>query len=422
MHRRRGLRASLTLVVAVGLVAAVAVPASARAHVKAPPTTDGFDGKTIKLGVITPLTGTVSIIGIPLTAGNQMYWDYVNKELGGVGGKYKVELSQEDSQYQPANAIQAYDKLKGDVVDFQQILGTQVTKALLPKMQIDKAAGAPATLDALWVHNANLFPVGAPYQVEAINALDYYTKNGGKGKKVCVLAQDDEFGEAGIQGFDYAKKALKLKTGPTVRFTSGNDLTAQIQQLSDAKCASVLTVATAVDATAIVTKSIALNFAPQMITLAPFWLQAFSQSPSLQQFLVDHVWVSAEQVVAWGDASVPGMDTFIQRQQKYAPSQKPDPYFAFGYLQGQAMDQILEKAVKNGDLSHEGILKASNQVGTLKFDGLAGNYLYGSSASKRNPPRATTLFKVDPAQPVGLAILSPQAASKAATTYPIPSS
>jgi ABC-type branched-subunit amino acid transport system substrate-binding protein len=418
--KRRGLRAFLTLAVVAGLVVAVSAPAGARVHAKTPPSTDGFDGKTIKLGVITPLTGTVSLIGTPLTAGNQMWWDYVNDELGGVGGKYQVELVEEDSQYQPATAIQAYDKIKSEVVDFQQILGTQVTKALLPKMQVDQTAGAPATLDAEWVKNPNLFPVGAPYQVETINALDYFTKNGGKGKTVCALAQDDEFGQAGLDGLAFAKKSLKLKTGPTERFKTGEDLTAQIQSLSDAKCAAVLVVATAVDLTAIATKSIALNFAPQMIGLAPFWLPTFAQSPTLQQFLIDHVWVSAEQVVAWGDTSVPGMSTFIERQQKYAPNQKPDPYFAFGYLQGQAMYQILQKAVKNGDLSHEGVLKASNQVGTLKFDGLTGDYKYGKSADDRNPPRVTALFKVDPAQPVGLTLLAPPAASAAAKKYPIP--
>ena len=419
MHRR-GVRAFLTLAVAAGLAVGVTAPAVARVHAKAPPSTDGFDGKTIKLGVITPLTGTVSLIGTPLTAGNKLWWDYVNGDLGGVGGKYKVELVQEDSQYQPANAIQAYDKIKGDVVDFQQILGTQVTKALLPKMQVDQSAGAPATLDATWVKNPNLFPIGAPYQIEAINGLDYYNKNGGKGKKVCALAQDDEFGQAGIDGLAYAKKALKLKTGPTERFKTGEDLTAQIQSLSDAKCDAVLVASTPIDATAIVTKSIALNFSPQMIALGVFWLPVFSQSSTLGQFLVDHVWVSTQPGAAWGDSSVPGMDTFIERQQQYAPNQKPDPYFVFGYLQGQALYQILQKAVKNGDLSHEGILKASNQVGTLKFDGLSGDYKYGKSAADRDPPRITAVFKVDPTQPSGLALLAPPAASAAAKKYPIP--
>ena len=40
------------------------------------------------------------MIGKPLTAGNEVYFDYVNSE-GGIAGKYKVELVQEDTQYSP---------------------------------------------------------------------------------------------------------------------------------------------------------------------------------------------------------------------------------------------------------------------------------------------------------------------------------
>ena len=416
---RRSVRGVLVLAVAAALAVVGAVPAGAGVTTKKPPATDGFDGKTIKLGVITPLTGTVSIIGTPLTAGNQMWWDYVNDELGGVGGKYKVELVQEDSAYQPPQAIQAYDKIKGDVVAFQQILGTQITQALLPKMKIDQAGGAPATLDATWVKNPNLFPIAAPYQVEAINSLDLYQRTEGKGKKVCALAQDDEFGEAGLEGFASAKKSLKLKTGPTPRFKSGEDLTAQIQELADAKCDAVLVVATAVDATAIMTKSVALNFAPRMIALAPFWLPVFAGNAALSDFLTQNLWVANEAAAAWGDSSVRGMDEFIARQEQYAPDQKPDPYFVFGYGQGQALHQILEKAVKNGDLSKAGILKASTQIGTLKITG-TGDYVYGKKASARKPPLVTATYQVDPAAPIGLTLVEPAAASKAASKYKVP--
>lgn len=417
---KKTFRTAIAVATATALVAALAATASANAPAKTPPKTTGFDGKTITLGAITPLSGLVSIIGKPLTAGNQMFWDYYNKEKGGIAGKYQVKLTQEDSAYEAPTAVQAYDKIKGDVAAFNQILGTQIAKALLPKMQIDQAVGSPATLDALWVHNPNLIPLGAPYQVEAINALDYFTKNGGKGKKVCALAQDDEFGQAGLEGLASAKKSLKLKTGPSPRFATGDDLTAQIQQLADAKCDAVLVVATAADATAVVTKAVALNFNTQMIALAPFWLASFAKSTDIGSYLAQHLWVSAEQLIAWGDTSVPGMADFIKRQQTYAPDQTPDPYFVFGYAQAWAVSQVLEKAAKNGDLSHAGILKAVTQIKKLSFGGLTGDYKYGNPAD-RNPPRSTTLFKVDAAQPVGLAILAPQAASAAANAYKPPS-
>ena len=80
------------------------------------------------------------------------------------------------------------------------------------------------------------------------------------------------------------------------------------------------------------------------------------------------------------------------------------------------MAQVLEQAVKDGDLSREGILAAVAKIKKLTFDGLTGDYKYGNPAD-RNPPRTTTLFSVDPASPIGLTILSPQAASAAAKKY-----
>src|SRR5437868_1474070 len=67
-----------------------------RAPVGLPTAVAGFDGVTIRLGVLTAATGPESLIGLPLTAGTKAYFDYVNTELGGIGGKYKVELDLQD--------------------------------------------------------------------------------------------------------------------------------------------------------------------------------------------------------------------------------------------------------------------------------------------------------------------------------------
>jgi ABC-type branched-subunit amino acid transport system substrate-binding protein len=131
----------------------------------------GFDGTTIKLGVLTPLSGPVAVIGLPLTAGNQVYFDYVNSQ-GGIAGKYPVELVQEDTQYRPDRTVQQYNRVKPDVVAFTQVLGTAPTLAVLPQLVEDGMIAAPASLDAFWVREPNLMPVGGPYQIQAINALD----------------------------------------------------------------------------------------------------------------------------------------------------------------------------------------------------------------------------------------------------------
>ena len=93
------------------------------------------------------------------------------------------------------------------------------------------------------------------------------------------------------------------------------------------------------------------------------------------------------------------MEQMLADIEAHKPDQEPDYYFAFGYNQARAMTALLEKAVELGDLSHEGLLKASEELGTVSFDGLTGDYEYGP-ADEREPPRTSTIFEVDPDEAV----------------------
>ncbi len=99
-----------------------------------------------------------------------------------------------------------------------------------------------------------------------------------------------------------------------------------------------------------------------------------------------------------------GMKNMLDDVARLKPDQQPDYYFAFGYNQANAVVQVLENAVAAGDLSHAGVQRAMEGVGTLRFDGLTGDYAYGKAA-ERVFPLETTLFKVDPAKPVGLGVV-----------------
>src|SRR5690606_22595926 len=133
-------------------------------------------------------------IGIPLTAGNQAYFDYVNNELGGVGGRYKVELVVEDTGYNPVTAGEKFAATVDNVAMYVQVLGTPIVDALLADLEDENVIASPATLDSKWVGEPNLLPVGAPYQMQAINSIDwYYNQPGNEGKVLCSLASDDEY-------------------------------------------------------------------------------------------------------------------------------------------------------------------------------------------------------------------------------------
>ena len=374
----------------------------------------GFDGTTIKLGVITPLTDRVAVIGLPLTKGTETYFAKVNA-AGGIAGKYKVELDIQDSKYDPPTAVQLYNGMKNNVVMIAQLLGTPIVNAVLAQLKTDKIVAQPASLDSFWVREQQLLPVGGPYQIQAINALDYYLKNGGEGKKICSLIQDDPYGEAGQEGVDFAAEELGFDVASTQRFkVTDQDFTAQITALKGAACDAVFGVATAASLSGILTAAVQNTFAPRWILQSPAWLSVFAASP-LKDYLAANVWVLSEGP-AWGDTSVPGMQQLLDDTTKYAPDQKPDQYYAFGWAAAWAVTQVLEKAVELGDLSRDGIIEAMNSLDEVSTDGLLGDYGWGAPAD-RTPPRATSINTVNPDLPVGLEQIERDYESEAAKKF-----
>lgn len=380
----------------------------------------GFDPATgeIRLGIISPLTGAVASIGLPLTAGNRVWFDYINQEKKGIAGKYKIVLDAKDSQYVPQTAVQMYNQIKGNVVMFAQLLGTPSTMAVLPQLKADNIVAAPASLDAEWVREPNLLPIGGPYQIQMINAADWLLKEGGgQGKAMCTLTQDDLYGQAGQAGVDFAAKELgfTVKTQAKFKATSA-DFTAQVQQLKGAKCEVVFLVSTPSDTGKALGTAAQQGFAPQWIGQSPSYIGALTAAASPLKYYLARTFYIASEGTEWGDLDVTGMKDMLDRLTKYQPSQAPDYYFAFGYNQARAVTQVLEKAVELGDLSRAGIIKAMEEVGTLTFDGLSGDYKYGKAAD-REPPRTSTIFKINLTKPIGIERVKYNFSSDAAKKY-----
>lgn len=363
----------------------------------------GFDGETIRLGVITPTSGPVAVIGNPLTAGNEAYWDYVNEELGGVAGQYPVELVIEDSAYDPPTAVQKYNEIKDDVVMFNQLLGTPIVNAVLEQLNADGIVAQPATLDAFWVREPNLVPIGAPYQIQAINGVDWYVNEGdGEGRTICALLQDDPYGEAGREGLEFALENLDLELGAAATFPVGNpDFTSQISQLQSANCDMVWLTSTPTDTGTALAKAAELGFTPLWMGQSPSWITALGESALAPYLQANYVVVS--EGPEYGDDSVDGMAELVRIQETYS-DQEPDGYFNFGYNESRAVHQVLEQAVEMGDLSREGILAALESIDEFTFDGLMGDYQWGP-AEDRDPPRANSIFRPNPDQPIGLELV-----------------
>jgi ABC-type branched-subunit amino acid transport system substrate-binding protein len=259
---------------------------------------------------------------------------------------------------------------------------------------------SPASLDAAWVREPNLLPIGSTYQIQFINAADYLINDKGfKGKPICMVAVEGEYGDAGIEGLEFAAKELDFEIAVTARYKpTDQDFTAQIQQLKNGKCAAVFLTALPTQTGQIIGGSAQQGFNPQWVGQSPTWAGALATSPVAPVLQKTFLWAS--EGATWGDTSVPGMKEMLDDIKLYKPDQVPDIYFTFGYVQAIAVHALLEQAVENGDLSRAGLLKAVEDV-SVDYKGLLGEYKYGKPAD-RDPSRSTTLFTVDPTVPGAL--------------------
>jgi ABC-type branched-subunit amino acid transport system substrate-binding protein len=347
--------------------------------------------------MLATLSGPVAApIGIPLANGNRVFFEALNAK-GGIAGKYKVNLVEADNKYDPAETVKQYAAIKDKVVGLVQILGTPTTQAVLQSLTEDKVTAQPATLDAPWQNQKYLLPIQAPYQIQAINGLSYYVQQNGAGKVVCSLVIDSSYGQAGEQGLEYAAQQLGTKVSVKQTYKQGDtDFTAQINALKDGKC-DMVWITSLPDATgSILGRAAQANFTPQWIAQSPSWLSAFAAAP-IAPYLAAHLWLMADAGPQWGDTSVPGMAQMLNdiKASKVDPNQKPDGYFGFGYLEAWAYAQVLEQAVKNGDLSRDGTQKAITDLGKLQFQGLSPDAVIGPPGV-RQAPRANSIQKITP--------------------------
>jgi ABC-type branched-subunit amino acid transport system substrate-binding protein len=395
--------------------AASTTPAAPKELATAP----GFDGTTIRVGSITAMSGVAAVIGTQLAAGQDVFWKYYNEEHGGIAGKYPVEFVVEDNLYDPTTTVQKYNGMKNDIVMLSQVMGTAPTLALLPLLESDNVVAAPASQDALWVREQQLFPIIEPYQIDTINAMDYVmNEGGGQGKTVGAVIQNDVYGEAGLEGLEFAAEQMGFDVAAVARYKVGDqDFTAQVNELKSAGVEIVFAVALPTEFSKILGTAAAGGYAPLWIGQSPAWVDLLLGTP-LKDYMTENVLIAAVGP-EWGDPEVPAAVEFADRVAKYKPDQTPNYYFSFGYFQAQGAAQLLEKAVELGSLDRDGIVAAMNSIDVLTFEGLAGDYEYGTP-EERNPSRVTTIFEVDPEGPFGLNALKYNFSSDAAAAFEFP--
>ena len=323
----------------------------------------GISGKTITLGVLTDLSGVFAALGKDVTQANQLFWDQQNAK-GGVCGKYQVKLDVKDHGYVVQTAVQLYGGMKSSILALQHTIGSPINTALADQLQADKIVNIPEA----WARNLTQNPenavVGATYDVEMINGLDYLLKQGKikEGDKLGHIYFQGEYGANGLAGSKYFASQHKMTIDEAQIKATDADMTAQVTKFkADGVKAILLTTAPKATASAAgVAAQVGLNV--PILGNNPVYDPSLLKSPAGPAIMA-HLLVASP---------VTAFETQPQLLKDYTAKYPGTPSLGavHGYADAVVMDQILEKACANGDLTRDGVTKAKASLSNVDTKGL----------------------------------------------------
>ena len=209
----------------------------------------------VKIGVISPLSGSVAASGNYIRMGAEISRDWINAK-GGINGR-KIELLIEDNKSDPKEAASAAEKLivRDKVPAIMGAWGSSMTLAAMPKLEeygvpmvVETSSAASITKRG----NPWVFRISPPSEMEALGLEPYVPKLGVK--KADFLAVNTDWGRGAVSAFgDILKK--KGETVGVVEYMdqAATDMSAQLTKIKSSG-GDTLFVTTAVEQITLILK------------------------------------------------------------------------------------------------------------------------------------------------------------------------
>ncbi len=198
----------------------------------------GITDDTVTIGTHTPLTGPAAAGYSSISAAATAYFEYLN-ENGGVHGR-SIEYIVKDDGYNPATTQTVVRELvqQDEVFAIVNGLGTPTHSSVLDYLNENEVPDLFVASGAIAWNRPDTYPFtfgfNADYVVEGA-ALTQYAVDEYPDAAICLLGQDDDFGDAMIQGAELVLGADGL--AHVERYSVSNqDLTAQIGAMQAAGC------------------------------------------------------------------------------------------------------------------------------------------------------------------------------------------
>ncbi len=379
-------------------------------EVKAGP---GVTAKQITVGELTDLSGVFAPNATAFTQAQELYWKERNA-AGGVCGR-QVKLLVKDAGYDVQKAVSLYRDMEPDVAAISQVVGSPIIAALLPTLERDEmlalaAAWPPSFLDA-----ENIGIIGATYDIEAINGIEWLIKNKGlkKGDTIGDLYFEGDFGEGGLIGVEYAAEKFGLKVEEQKIKATDEDMSGAAAAFKRAgvKAIWVTTAPGQLASLAGVSKSTGLDV--PIGTNGPVFAPQILNTPA-GETLAKNVTVFAGGAPYASDE--PAVQKAATAYEKAFPKGVPQQAVMVGYAEAKVMDEALKKACENKDLTRAGIVKAFRQLSAVETEGLVAGTLDFSQVGQSSG-KAVFALDVDDKAKGGLTAVGEPLNSETAQGY-----
>lgn len=326
------------------------------------------DNGCIYLGILSDLTvGPFAGLAVPITDAQKAFWKRVN-EQGGVG-KYDVDVTRytRDNKYNPQEHVAKYQEIQPNILALAQTLGTPMTLAALPHYKRDKVVGAPASWWSGWEFEDQILESGNNYCLESMNAIDYAVDTFGS-KSFMTVHYPGDYGGDAANGARIAGKERKLEdkgdhvTQPNA--VVGNQGGA-IDAIIKAKPDLVIITTGPREMAEIVGGTAARGFTGKFIGTSPTWNPGLLGTPAAPA--IEKLYLATFTWGPWG-SDTPGHQA-MRDALKGVATPVSDGYTA-GWIWSYPLLQVLENAVKAGDLTRDGVLKAARQLRSVDYEGM----------------------------------------------------
>ena len=386
--------------------------AGTSAEVKTGP---GVTDQQITLGVLTDLTGVFSPLAKPIVHAHQLFWKERNAQ-GGVCNR-QVKLVIRDHGYDPQKAVVQYREISRNVLALQQLLGSPITAALLPTMKTDRMPALLAAWPSSLLVNDNIIIVGATYDIEMINGLDYLLQENKikSGDKIGHLYFEGEYGENGLQG----SKAFAKENGMTVVEqkikATDEDMTGQVSAFKRSGVKAILATTAPTQLASVAGIAAAQGLNVPILGNNPTFDPALMKTPAAKA-LAANAYIST--TISPYTLNEPKVKAVAKDFEAAYPKDDVKASVQYGYVMSQVTYEILNQACKDKDLTREGFIAASHKLSSIETGGLTAAPL---NYSKPGQPaeRAVYIARPDAKAPGGLTSIGGTFESDLAKSYEI---